>query len=295
MDKSPDAFRTISEVAEQLETPAHVLRFWESRFPQIKPVKRAGGRRYYRPADVALLGGIRHLLHDEGMTIRGVQKILREQGVRHVAAMAEGGDAVVFDMDADDQGSIEIEGTVMAEEADAGMGQVFALELGLRLPAAPLPTGAEIVPLRAVPDQKATPAAAKAAPVRPRPVPAAPPVEDVPEAGHIWVEDEPELALDAPAALFPDLLFANALSPAPVAAEPVVPKAGTTVSEVAVLEVPFMDQAPSDLPVKLSGFAARVRGLAHPIGAGNATKLAELHSRLGLLHAQIAEALRLRR
>ena len=107
--------------------------------------------------------------------------------------------------------------------------------------------------------------------------------------------DEPELALDAPAALFPDLLFANALSPAPVAAEPVVPEAGTTVSEVAVVEVPFMDQAPSDLPVKLSGFAARVRGLAHPIGAGNATKLAELHSRLGLLHAQIAEALRLRR
>lgn len=88
MDKSPDAFRTISEVAETLETPAHVLRFWESRFPQIRPVKRAGGRRYYRPADVALLIGIKHLLHDEGMTIRGVQKILREQGVRHVAALS---------------------------------------------------------------------------------------------------------------------------------------------------------------------------------------------------------------
>ena len=88
MDKSPDAFRTISEVAEVLETPAHVLRFWESRFPQIRPVKRAGGRRYYRPADVALLTGIKHLLHDEGMTIRGVQKILREQGVRHVAGLS---------------------------------------------------------------------------------------------------------------------------------------------------------------------------------------------------------------
>lgn len=89
MDKSPDAFRTISEVAELLDTPAHVLRFWESRFPQIKPVKRAGGRRYYRPADMALLSGIRKLLHDEGMTIRGVQKILREQGVRHVSGMAD--------------------------------------------------------------------------------------------------------------------------------------------------------------------------------------------------------------
>lgn len=89
MDKSPDAFRTISEVAELLETPAHVLRFWESRFPQIKPVKRAGGRRYYRPADMALLAGIRKLLHDEGMTIRGVQKVLREQGVRYVSGLTE--------------------------------------------------------------------------------------------------------------------------------------------------------------------------------------------------------------
>ena len=88
MDKSPDAFRTISEVAEHLETPAHVLRFWESRFPQIRPVKRAGGRRYYRPSDVSLLTGIKRLLHDEGMTIRGVQKILREQGVRHVAGLS---------------------------------------------------------------------------------------------------------------------------------------------------------------------------------------------------------------
>jgi DNA-binding transcriptional MerR regulator len=88
-DKSPDAFRTISEVATHLDTPAHVLRFWESRFPQIRPVKRAGGRRYYRPSDVALLEGIKRLLHDDGMTIRGVQKVLREQGIRHVAGLAE--------------------------------------------------------------------------------------------------------------------------------------------------------------------------------------------------------------
>ena len=98
MEKSPDAFRTISEVAEHLETPAHVLRFWESRFPQIRPVKRAGGRRYYRPADVALLTGIKRLLHDEGMTIRGVQKILREQGVRFVSGMV---DEPTSDEDAD--------------------------------------------------------------------------------------------------------------------------------------------------------------------------------------------------
>jgi DNA-binding transcriptional MerR regulator len=88
MEKSAEAFRTISEVSELLQTPAHVLRFWESRFSQVKPVKRAGGRRYYRPADLALLGGIKRLLHDDGMTIRGVQKVLREQGVRHVAALS---------------------------------------------------------------------------------------------------------------------------------------------------------------------------------------------------------------
>ncbi|WP_245749561.1 MerR family transcriptional regulator [Palleronia marisminoris] len=88
MAKGPDAFRTISEVAEWLDVPTHVLRFWESRFTQVKPVKRAGGRRYYRPADMQLLGGIKRLLHDEGLTIRGVQKLLREEGVRHVAALS---------------------------------------------------------------------------------------------------------------------------------------------------------------------------------------------------------------
>jgi len=88
--KSPEAFRTISEVADWLGVPTHVLRFWESRFSQVKPVKRAGGRRYYRPADMELLGGIRKLLHEDGMTIRGVQKLLREQGVRHVAALSPG-------------------------------------------------------------------------------------------------------------------------------------------------------------------------------------------------------------
>jgi DNA-binding transcriptional MerR regulator len=87
MAKSPDAFRTISEVSEWLDTPAHVLRFWESKFTQVKPVKRAGGRRYYRPEDMALLGGIKSLLHEQGMTIKGVQKLLREQGIRHVAGI----------------------------------------------------------------------------------------------------------------------------------------------------------------------------------------------------------------
>ena len=137
MEKSPEAFRTISEVADFLETPAHVLRFWESRFPQIRPVKRAGGRRYYRPGDVALLAGIKKLLHDEGMTIRGVQKILREHGIRHVAGLAEGfgGDAMEGMLDpaaaaalfrsdiADDDGE---QGTDEAHSA-----QIISLEVAL--------------------------------------------------------------------------------------------------------------------------------------------------------------------
>ena len=87
MDKSPEAFRTISEVADALDVPPHVLRFWETRFTQVKPVKRGGGRRYYRPEDVRLLRGIRGLLYDDGMTIKGVQKILREKGLRHVVGL----------------------------------------------------------------------------------------------------------------------------------------------------------------------------------------------------------------
>ena len=84
MSKSADAFRTISEVAEWLDLPTHVLRFWESKFSQIKPVKRAGGRRYYRPRDMQLIGGLKKLLHDDGMTIRGAQKLLKENGVQYV-------------------------------------------------------------------------------------------------------------------------------------------------------------------------------------------------------------------
>lgn len=111
MEKSPEAFRTISEVADWLDVPTHVLRFWESRFKQVKPVKRAGGRRYYRPSDMALIGGIKVLLHDEGMTIRGVQKLLREKGIRHVAGHAPGL--------TDDEGHTVIEAEAIPVEIDA--------------------------------------------------------------------------------------------------------------------------------------------------------------------------------
>ncbi len=265
MDKSPEAFRTISEVAEALETPAHVLRFWESRFPQIRPVKRAGGRRYYRPADVALLGGIRHLLHDEGMTIRGVQKILREQGVRHVAAMAGGPEV---DFDTEDLVGAAPE-TDAAEPEAAETAQVVALESALRRTAAPI---APFAPLAELHELRPGVTAVQAEAAAPAPVltvvaaPAPPTVtEDAPEAPHIWVDAEPELELElaAPVAL-------SAAGPQ------VVPVARQT------------DPAPR-------GLAARLRALPRPVSPDAAAGLAEVQSRLGLLHAQMAEASRLRR
>ncbi|MDH2355887.1 MerR family transcriptional regulator [Bradyrhizobium sp. SSUT18] len=116
MDKAPDAFRTISEVAQELDIPQHVLRFWETRFSQIKPMKRSGGRRYYRPDDVDLLKGIRRLLYGEGYTIRGVQRILKEHGVKSVQGLADGAAAVSF-------GAIEdaVGASLMEPEEETGV------------------------------------------------------------------------------------------------------------------------------------------------------------------------------
>jgi len=88
--KGPEAFRTISEAADELSVPQHVLRFWETKFAFIRPMKRAGGRRFYRPADIAVLRGVRRLLHDDGYTIKGVQRLHREQGIRRLVAAGEG-------------------------------------------------------------------------------------------------------------------------------------------------------------------------------------------------------------
>jgi DNA-binding transcriptional MerR regulator len=124
MEKSPDAFRTISEVADDLDLPQHVLRFWETRFPQIKPMKRGGGRRYYRPDDVELLKGIRHLLYDHGYTIKGVQKLLKLNGNKFVIAIGNG------DMDAVEALSAaaaalpeHVEGKVFSQEDDQIVGK----------------------------------------------------------------------------------------------------------------------------------------------------------------------------
>jgi DNA-binding transcriptional MerR regulator len=124
VNKAPDAFRTISEVAEELELPQHVLRFWETRFAQIRPMKRGGGRRYYRPDDVDLLRGIRHLLYGEGYTIRGVQRILKDHGPKFVQTVWQAG-APQPQQAPDD---VEVEGTAAtAESRERGRGLLSLL------------------------------------------------------------------------------------------------------------------------------------------------------------------------
>ncbi len=123
MDKAPGAFRTISEVADEIDVPQHVLRFWESRFAQIRPMKRGGGRRFYRPEDVDLLRGVRHLLYGEGYTIRGVQRILREQGVAFVQDVWRAGAQPPPPLSDEDQA--EDEGDVSRAEAASGAPSIF--------------------------------------------------------------------------------------------------------------------------------------------------------------------------
>ncbi|WP_340236921.1 MerR family transcriptional regulator [Sulfitobacter pontiacus] len=150
MPKSPDAFRTISEVAEWLDIQAHVLRFWESKFTQVKPIKRAGGRRYYRPNDMLLLGGIKRLLHEDGLTIKGVQKVLREEGMGHVAALSAPLDGVTQD-DLDAGGdTIDMTPAPMQEDAEqTHEGVVLPFEQRGSKAAKPAPVEASETPAEA--------------------------------------------------------------------------------------------------------------------------------------------------
>jgi len=128
VSKSPDAFRTISEVAQDLDLPQHVLRFWETRFNQIKPMKRGGGRRYYRPDDVELLKGIRHLLYSEGYTIKGVQRILKEHGNRFVAAAASGGMALALEESTPGKTAVPVAEMTFASKQGTGSGEAKTLQ-----------------------------------------------------------------------------------------------------------------------------------------------------------------------
>jgi DNA-binding transcriptional MerR regulator len=140
VDKGPDAFRTISEVADDLDLPQHVLRFWETRFSQIKPLKRGGGRRYYRPDDVDLLKGIRHLLYGEGYTIKGVQRILKEDGIRFVQGIGRGEETVEAPPGGrarPDEPGPAFGGADAPEEAVAGLRQAESVPSGVQPPPRP--------------------------------------------------------------------------------------------------------------------------------------------------------------
>jgi DNA-binding transcriptional MerR regulator len=182
--KSAEAFRTISEVAQDLDVPQHVLRFWESRFTQVKPVKRAGGRRYYRPDDVDLLKGIRALLYNDGFTIKGVQKVLKERGLRHVAEIGRTG-----------------AGAASAPAVPVVIEKIVYVEKPAPAPARKRPTH-----LRAVPDMS-LPFFDAPAPVKPAAAPA--PVVAVPEVAE--VQQAPEQPVQAAPAQARDLARLDAL------------------------------------------------------------------------------------
>lgn len=254
MDKSPDAFRTISEVADVLETPAHVLRFWESRFPQIKPVKRAGGRRYYRPSDVALLAGIRRLLHDEGLTIRGVQKILRDQGTRHVASLSE--DSVLL-------------GAVVAQATDLDETSLMAA-LGSSDQDDAVPEGAR---------QKT------AKPPRATDIPAAPVLSEA-DIDALELSGDPEALADLVAALGPEGSTAE-LPLFAAAAAAAVPTLASTHASTPAPNLAPTPRKPTQHDDK--SFASLIRALPADSLFAVAPEIAALARRLATLRARMAE------
>jgi DNA-binding transcriptional MerR regulator len=208
MDKSPDAFRTISEVAEWLGVQAHVLRFWESKFSQVKPVKRAGGRRYYRPADMVLLGGIKKLLHEDGLTVKGVQKTLREHGVEHVSALSQ----ELCDVAAAAQ-KIDVEAKVLPFKSEPAAQPEPVAEPELELQPAPAPEQAptEVAP----PPPEPAPEVAPAPEVVPEPAPAPEPVVEAATETAPVSAPEPETT--------PEPEVTAAPAPTPVEEQPILP------------------------------------------------------------------------
>lgn len=260
MSKAPDAFRTISEVAEILDTPAHVLRFWESRFNQLRPVKRAGGRRYYRPSDLALLAGIRKLLHDDGMTIRGVQKLLRERGVKHVASLAPLPDLL---HDADDLPDA-VQAAMSDAATEAGSHTAAATDADLEM-GADAGSGADS-------DTDSNDAAAVRAALD---AAAAPPCPPAPAP----TEGAPREGADA------DDLTGTIRSAAAAAA-----------GSDAAADTPLAPSGKADGPESVHrSEAARLRALSPQSARGQRAALRRLHARLRNLHARVesqARALR---
>lgn len=316
MVKSPDAFRTISEVADWLGIQAHVLRFWESKFTQVKPIKRAGGRRYYRPADMLLLGGIKKLLHDDGLTIKGVQKILREEGMTHVSSLSAPLDELDFveprsapkpDIIRPETGVVLSFGSTKAEAPDAAGSdkQTAEAKSADNTPAAspvPTPPNAPQVP----PTEPTPPSPVPPADDHPRatPDPLAPSDSTTPDAPQLdptvgpEVEEtpaDPETQAAANASL-PDFLKRPLASEpeAPTDVEPVSPadEAPTEpgieefddTPRPAIIDLPdFTPEAEFPARPGLLSVATRVHYLprdVQPLVAGLLLDLAELRARM---------------
>jgi DNA-binding transcriptional MerR regulator len=179
LDKAPDAFRTISEVADELDVPQHVLRFWETRFQQIKPMKRGGGRRYYRPDDVDLLRGIRHLLYGEGYTIRGVQRIFKDSGIKFVQSVWKSGAPQPESRHAEDAGETDEEAAAALVEPSLPAGRIEPNRGPASLDQAPHP--ARDPPVRQMPRSNLQPVMNAAVPA---PRPSEPEQAPTPMAAH---------------------------------------------------------------------------------------------------------------
>ncbi len=275
MPKSADAFRTISEVADWLETPAHVLRFWESKFSQVKPVKQAGGRRYYRPNDMQLLGGIKKLLHDDGMTIKGVQKILREHGVKHVVALSQALDEVT-----EAEASELAEDVIPIDDAPA-TGTVLSFQRGSE-PEPEQATPADHAPATP-PKEGGTPPAPDEGPLTPiaKPDPASAP-PSAPET-HAEPKPEPEPEPEERTPALPSFMHRSAeATPSP-----------ETKSSPATQAAPEPEAAPAKTPVKVDvpadpkddidgspGVLAALAEFDGPISETLASTLADLRDRL---------------
>ena len=243
VSKSPDAFRTISEVADWLEVQAHVLRFWESKFTQVKPVKRAGGRRYYRPADMMLLGGIKQLLHEDGMTIKGVQKMLREKGVAHVSSFSRPLDSDLIDAEENavpDSAVVEVRSHAAEAVDEAVEDAEFVPET------APEPAVADTAPAAPAPEEE--------------PAPAAQP-EDIPDSPRLpaFLHREPPPAADPEPPATPRPRIVDA--PDPAADDEVMAEPGL-LARLAALHSLSAAQRGAIAPVaaELRGWITRVGG-----------------------------------
>ena len=289
MAKSADAFRTISEVAEILQVPAHVLRFWESRFTQVKPVKRAGGRRYYRPGDIQLLSGIRKLLHDDGMTIKGVQKILRAHGVAHVAAMAPALTEMQSGMPETD-----------APETPGAKVLSFAPRAGADADPAPTDIAPDDAPAELPPGPDPEPQPAAHTPPPPPPVDApehdAEPTAEPPETAPPDTAPAPVTSEDTTAPAPEALEASKPAAPSDTAPAPVTP-ADTTAPAPEAPEasepaapplppLPDLPDDPDDTDPAPAGALAALAGLRGPVPADLATRLAAIAAQLHGLDTQ---------